>query len=273
MININTKMFDMEVNPINLIKILLCCAIIINLFTKFSKQFTLNNVSLIIWVCIVILALFINTQLSFLLFVFLLTVLYNNSLKNVSFDLNHSVWYYNKNDSLEKFDNKKVNGNDDHEDNEENEEGNDNEENEENKPNELLLSVNNNKKNNSNMMNENSTTKNVDYDPEKNTNNSEEVVENFEEPVDIKMKLKEIEEAQQQQITKNVPITVKTEAVDLDSYISNAIYVPFEKLDSIQNNMISSVKTDLTQLDNSIDEDYYHSMSNNREKFVEKYIN
>jgi hypothetical protein len=279
------KDFNMEMNIINFLKLLVCSAIIINIFTKISNQIFVNNVFIILFILIILGSMYFDLQLGFLLLLLLISIIYTNSLKYVRFNLNPSIWYYDRDSAIENYENNKVSTN-----------------------NEYNLSVN---KMNDISDNKNKSNKFIDYDPEQNDNDddnnnnnnndnnndsdddddkmnndnnddddnnnddkaNEDMIENFEEPVDIKLKLKELEQQQQQQIKSNVPINVKTENVDLDNFISNSIYVPFEKLDAIQNNMITTVPTDTTQLDSSIPEDYPNKITNNRELFVEKYIN
>jgi hypothetical protein len=283
--------FNIELTIFNILKIGISALIVINLFIKISKQFVINNTFVIISILVILCSLIIDNQLSLLLFLLLLTILYNDSLKNVSFNLSPSILYYNQNETIEKYENNKVNVNnksnndddddsdDDNNDNDDDNNNNDNDSvnnnekhivNNEEKHivnNEEKLSVNNS--NNKDDKDDKEENKFVDYDHEKSDGN----IENFEQPIDIKERLVEIEQEQKKLINENVNITQKTENIDLDEFISNSIYVPFEKLDSIQNNMITTNPIDLTQLDNSINEDYYNTVTNNRQIFVEKYIN
>jgi len=297
------KSLNMELTPMNSLKVVLMVAVIANLFAKYSKNIKVNNTFVIISLFVIIATIFYDFQVSALLFLLFLTIFYNS--KHISFNLIPIVHRYNENEAIEAFEggNTRKEVDEEYDENEDNNENinsenydinaNDNVEdklaemikktnNKKNNHNNHINNndVNNNNVNNNNDVNDNDVNNNdvnnndvnnnndnnnndannndVNNDNNNNNINNEEQVENFEEPINIPDELKGLKSMND--IKNSIKLNQHSEEQDLDDFISHSVYVPFEKLNAVQNNQIQSFDND-QEFIAAIDEGYYEKIS------------
>lgn len=235
---------NMQLNAKNSLKLVLMTMIFINLIMKLSNNIKLDNLFISISFVVIIITIFIDIQISLLLFLLLLTFFYHS--KHISFDLIPQVHYYYKNEAIEAFNNDK-----DKEDQEELEAGQEDQEEAGQEDQEQAA-------NEDQEQAANEDQEDAPHEDQEQAANEDQVKENFEQPVNIPDKLKELENIQQ--IKDSVKLYQSTEEKDLNDFISHSVYVPFEQLNSIQNNTIQSFDND-QELLTSINDNYYEVMS------------